>query len=106
MRKYILTAAALFLAGCGALGTTSHDCLSRVAAAEVTITQSYETTTKLYLAGDIDKATAKKAVAIIDKANGFTDAAVKLCPIDQQTALQKLTSAFDLFAQFKLLLGQ
>lgn len=92
----------MFLAACA--GQSANPCLSRVAAAEVTITESYNTTTKLFLSDTISKETAKKALDATDKANALVDKAADYCETDESSAFASITAALSLIAEAKVFL--
>jgi hypothetical protein len=103
MKKLLLIT--LFISGCSAVGVSSNDCLRRVAAAEVSITEGYNSTTKLYVSDTISKKTAKKALESLDTANVLADQSVSLCTQDPPKAMTYLTSITSLVAEAKTIIG-
>lgn len=109
MKKTIFAAvvAALLLAGCStSVKVEKNDCLTKVAASEIAITESYESTVALLKAEVIDKEAAKTAAKAIDAANTAVDAAGRLCTLDETSALKFLAEAAKALIKANEILGE
>ncbi len=101
MKKYILIPLIL-MTGCA---STPPNCLQDVAAAEVAVTQSYNTTIQLYMNGTISKPTAQKATKYTDDAKVLADSARPLCNSNLAKAEAALSNVASLITNAKLLTG-
>jgi len=86
MKNILLISSVLLLGGCA-------NCLDKVYATEVGITQAYETNYNLLYSEVIDLDTSLNLTAITDVANTASDAAANLCTIDEAKALDLLEEA-------------
>ena len=87
----IILAVVLLIAACA--GTPQTECLQRVAATEVAITEGYESIVSLLEADIVDADTARQAEKAIDAANLAADSAGRLCAIDEPSALDYISTA-------------
>lgn len=103
--KNTLLIAVLFVAACAGTPEKANQCLRRVAASEVAITEGYETTTALLKAEVIDIKTAGTAKQVIDVANGSVDRARTLCTLDEASAFEYLADAAALLKKANEIMG-
>lgn len=109
MKKVYLTAlvAVALLTGCStSVKVEKNDCLRKVAASEIAITESYESTVALLKAEVIDKDAAKSAAKAIDTANVAVDTAGKLCSLDEVSATKYLAEAAQALIKANEILGE
>lgn len=103
--KNLILIPLILLSGCSTLGVSERDCLTKAYAVELGISQSYDATTRLYLAGTLSKTNAIRAVKSIDTANALVDSAKSFCPVDTAKAAVALSEAESHMAEVKSYTG-
>lgn len=93
------------LSACSSVKITTEGCLRAAAATEISVTEGYVTTHKLFVGDVLGAEKTEKVLKVLDTANATVDKAAKLCKVDERRAFDYLDEASDLIKQYKRILG-
>lgn len=102
MKKLLLLTvliSGLTLSACSTLGINQPSCYQSVAISKVAYTEAYEHAAELVDEDILNASQGAQVLIVLDQADGVTDKASALCPIDERTARDYIDVANNLIDQ-------